>query len=63
VLTNIAHQVRDLASDIADQNAQMRDIIAKAMDVLRTPVPDTFLGRKTQEPFPREDDQLFERNG
>ena len=59
----IAHQVHDLASDIAEQNAQMREIIAKALEVLRAPIPDTFLGRKTQEPFPREDEQLFERNG
>ena len=29
-------------------------IMAASKDLLAVPVPDTFLGRKTQEPFPRE---------
>jgi hypothetical protein len=34
----------------------MNDVIARSRELLqRHPVPDTFLGRKTQEPFPREE--------
>lgn len=39
----------------AEQNARMREMRAKALELLRAPFPDTFLGRKTQEPFPKED--------
>ncbi len=36
-----------------------RAVIAESCDVLQqNPVPDTFVGRKTQEPFPTEDDEL-----
>ena len=49
------YRVHDLAYDIFEQNTLVREIIAKSLEVLSTPVPDTFLGRKTQEPFPRED--------
>lgn len=43
----------------SQQDAQnlelLREFARKAADVLRRcPAPDTFLGRKTQEPFPRE---------
>lgn len=31
-------------------------VIAQAHRLLKEPMPDTFLGRKTQEPFPKEDD-------
>jgi hypothetical protein len=34
----------------------MRELIKKGREVLARPVPDTFAGRKTQEPFPKEDD-------
>jgi hypothetical protein len=33
----------------------MRKVIADSLEILRkSPPPDTFLGRKTQEPFPKE---------
>jgi hypothetical protein len=31
---------------------QMRDVVKEARKVLEQPVPDTFLSRKTHEPFP-----------
>ncbi len=31
---------------------QLREIIARSRELLKEPPPDTFLGRKTQEPFP-----------
>jgi hypothetical protein len=33
----------------------MREVAAKARAILKTPIPDTFLGRKTREPPPKED--------
>ena len=36
---------------------QMRESIALSREILREPVPDTFLGRKTQEPFPKEGEE------
>jgi len=40
--------------DISEIN-HLRAFIAEAVEVLkRCPKPDTFIGRKTQEPFPRE---------
>ncbi|MGY3234433.1 hypothetical protein ACVWZ4_005044 [Bradyrhizobium sp. USDA 4472] len=47
--------VRHFAAEIAEQNARIRELIAQACEVLKLPKPDTFLGRKTQEPFPKED--------
>ena len=41
---------------IAKQNAYIRDVISKSLEILRSPVPDAFLGRKTQEPFPKEEE-------
>ncbi|MGX4801899.1 hypothetical protein [Bradyrhizobium guangdongense] len=34
-----------------------REAIRAALEVLRQPQPDTFLGRETHEPFPRENAQ------
>ena len=53
-------RVHNEASAITEQNALMRDQIARALQVLKTKLPDTFLGRKTHEPFPSESDA--ERN-
>ena len=47
--------VRNHASEIAEQNALMREAVRRALEMLRTPIPDTFLCRKTHEPFPAED--------
>jgi hypothetical protein len=35
--------------------AETRELIEQALLLLRDPLPDTFLGRKTQEPFPVEE--------
>jgi hypothetical protein len=40
----------------AHDSERYREVIATAREVLRNPAPDTFLGRKTQTPFPKEDD-------
>ena len=36
--------------------ALAREALHKVHDALSAPMPDTFLGRKIQEPFPYEDD-------
>ncbi|WP_407180258.1 hypothetical protein [Bradyrhizobium sp. STM 3562] len=41
--------------ELARQTERTREITKQAVELLRQPVPDTFLGRKTQEPFPREE--------
>ena len=51
---NPIEHVRALAYEIAEQNAVARALVAKCMEILSSPQPDTFLGRKTQEPFPRQ---------
>lgn len=49
-------RVRGSASEIAEQNtAHIREVIAKSREVLKEPLPDTFLGRKTNEPFPKQE--------
>jgi hypothetical protein len=35
----------------------LHEILQDARKVLELAMPDTFLGRKTQEPFPKEDDR------
>lgn len=47
-------RVLDLASKITEQNTYMREIARQAAEVLKAPIADTFLGRKTHEPFPEE---------
>ncbi|WP_298106318.1 hypothetical protein [Bradyrhizobium sp.] len=43
------------SSDEKDELVRLRKLIAETASILdRCPKPDTFLGRKTQEPFPRE---------
>jgi hypothetical protein len=39
----------------AKQSDQSRKIVKDARRILRQSLPDTFLGRKTQEPFPKEE--------
>lgn len=47
----------DRAAD-AEQQRGIRELIAYSLQILRASLaPDTFLGRKTQEPFPQEDAQ------
>jgi hypothetical protein len=38
-----------------DELQRLREFVREASEVLkRFPMPDTFLGRKTQEPFPKQ---------
>ncbi|WP_407193468.1 hypothetical protein [Bradyrhizobium sp. STM 3566] len=41
----------------AEHKAQARKAVKDAREALREAVPDTFLGRKTHEPFPMQDDE------
>jgi hypothetical protein len=41
----------------AKQAAQMRQALDEAREALRLPLSDTFLGRRSFEPFPDEDKQ------
>jgi hypothetical protein len=41
----------------SDQMKQIRELTKAAREALKQPTPDTFLGRKTQEPFPREGEE------
>jgi len=52
------HTDRILAdrSRISSLVLQTRDVIASSKGLLCKPVADTFLGRKSHEPFPREQD-------
>lgn len=40
----------------SDHIKQTRELTRNAREALKKPCPDTFAGRKTQEPFPKEDD-------
>lgn len=43
----------------AERMRATRERLARSMELLRrAPVADTFLGRTTQEPFPREDEAI-----
>ena len=50
---NIIYRVHDMTGEIAEQNARMRDTLARSRELLREPAPNTFLGRSTHEPFPK----------
>lgn len=40
-----------------EQAEQMREVVEKSRELLKEPPPDTFLGRKTQEPPPNSDEE------
>ena len=40
----------------AERIQTLRDIIGRSLGLLKSSTPDTFLGRKTQEPFPLAND-------
>jgi hypothetical protein len=44
-----------LSIEVERARKQLQKIEEQVSQVLRQPVPDTFLGRKTHEPFPKED--------
>jgi len=44
---------------VSQQIAETREVMARTVELLKQlPKPDSFAGRKTQEPFPREQDGL-----
>ena len=46
----------------AEHAKQIREIIQQFREVLKQPPPETFLGRKTHDPFPKEEaDQVPNR--
>ena len=49
-------RVADLVHEIRITNALMFEIAQTASELLRLPTPDTFLGRRTHEPFTMRED-------
>jgi hypothetical protein len=49
-------------SDV-DQTNEMRRVVQQARELLRQSPPDTFLGRKTFEPFPKQANKPANRMG
>lgn len=41
----------------SDQMKQVRELTKESREALKKPCADTFLGRKTQEPFPQEEEE------
>jgi hypothetical protein len=55
-MRRLSNTMKDL---VARQLELMREAIARSRELLKdTPRSDTFAGRKTQEPFPSEDDDI-----
>jgi hypothetical protein len=50
----ISNNLKDKESKHVEQ---MLDAVARAREVLKSPPPDTFAGRKSQEPFPQEEEK------
>lgn len=40
-----------------------REAISEVLEVLRQPMPDTFLGRETYKPFPKQITEINTSNG
>ena len=41
----------------AEHLRQVYDAIARGLEILKAPLPDTFVGRKSQDPFPKEKEE------
>jgi len=55
--------IHRLSPNEITEMARLREIVREAADILkRFPKPDTFIGRKTQEPFPKETKTAEEKN-
>ena len=51
------HRLSNTLKDFAARHLELvHEAITKSRKLLNMPSPDTFAGRKTQEPFPKEDD-------
>ena len=50
-----------IPSSLKDQEAQhlrqVYEAIALGLEILKAPLPDTFVGRKSQDPFPKEEEE------
>jgi hypothetical protein len=53
------YRISNRLKDIDARHLKLvHEAIAKSRDLLKNALPDTFAGRKTQEPFPKKDDIL-----
>jgi hypothetical protein len=53
------HRMSNTLKDVDARHLKlMHEAVAESHEILKSPVPDTFAGRKTQESFPTEDDIL-----
>lgn len=43
-----------VSQQVDQQIADTREVMARSLELLRGPKPDSFAGRKTQEPFSKE---------
>ena len=51
------HRISNTLKDIDAQHLKwMHEAITKSRELLKSALPDTFAGRKTQEPFPKEEE-------
>jgi hypothetical protein len=55
------HRLSNELRNLDAQHLQLtHEAVAKSRELLKNmPLPDTFAGRKTQEPFPGEDDDIL----
>lgn len=42
------------SDQVASQTERAREIARRSVEILKASAPDTFLGRKTHDPFPSE---------
>ena len=47
-------RICDLSQHEISEMERQRKLAQEASELLKRPMPDTFFGRKTQEPFPKE---------
>jgi hypothetical protein len=47
---------KSLKKQEAEHLRQVYDAIARGLEILKAPLPDTFVGRKSQDPFPKEEE-------
>ena len=51
------HRLPNTLKDLIAKHIEaVRTAVAKSHEILQKPPPDSFAGRKTQEPFPEEED-------
>jgi hypothetical protein len=60
---HLIYRLRDLVAETGEYLARAHEAIESARRVLQLPPPDTFLGRRSYEPFPTEDENRDNRRG